>query len=96
MRYLIRDQVEILVIAGLIKKEDSDKAQNTLSNEYWKDLVAFTWSTNEILEKAKSSNKKLTRKQARKILLEMSKQQDPTKGFLRGLSEYYIETKLNS
>jgi len=70
--YQIRDQIEILVEGGFIKKTDSEKAQKLLKKKFWTDRIASTWCIEDIIDRAKEQDKKVTVKQARKILQDIS------------------------
>jgi hypothetical protein len=64
----LKKQVEALVKAGIVRKDDTEKAIEVLANKVWSDKIALVWGVEDVIEQAKSQGKRVSKERAREVL----------------------------
>lgn len=87
----IEDQVKALKEAGVIKDTEAGVKVLNVLNEYWKDKIAVTWATEDVICRAEEMGKTITEEQAIEVLQTILHKHDATQGINWYTIDCYLE-----
>lgn len=89
------DQINVLIEAGLISKENKEKARKAL-DKYWDDKIGIVWMAEDVLHRAKEIEKEITLEQAKEVLRICLSEHDANLGVCWETFDYWIDYVLDN